>query len=160
VINRCGLLTGPWQMGKSDQGVITLWMAAHYFRRDLSYIGFNGTGKQVRDLLHIDDLADLVITQLRDMNSYRGQVFNIGGGVPHSLSLLECTDLCREITGNEIAITPVLENRPADLRIYATDHRLISTLSGWQPQRSARRTLSDIFEWIRTEEAAVRRVFL
>ena len=160
VINRCGLLTGPWQMGKSDQGVITLWMAAHYFRRNLRYIGFNGTGKQVRDLLHIDDLAELVISQLRDMNSYRGQVFNVGGGVPCSLSLRECTDLCREITGNEIIITPVAENRPADLRIYATDHRLISTRSGWQPQRGARRTLSDIFGWIRAEESTIKRVLL
>jgi len=160
VINRCGLLTGPWQMGKSDQGVITLWMAAHYFRRELRYIGFQGTGKQVRDLLHIDDLADLVLAQLRDMDAYRGQVFNVGGGVPCSLSLRECTDLCREITGNGIAITPVPENRPADLRIYATDHRRISALGGWQPRRSARQTLADIFAWIRAEEATVRRVLL
>jgi len=160
VINRCGLLTGPWQMGKSDQGVITLWMAAHYFRQNLRYIGFNGTGKQVRDLLHIDDLAELVIAQLRDLNSYRGRVFNIGGGVPCSLSLRECTEVCREITGNEISIDPVLEQRPADLRIYATDHRAISTLSGWQPRRNIHRTLSDIFEWIRSEEATVKRVLM
>jgi CDP-paratose 2-epimerase len=46
MINRCGLLTGPWQTAKSDQGVMALWMAAHYFRRGLSYIGFRGTGKQ------------------------------------------------------------------------------------------------------------------
>jgi CDP-paratose 2-epimerase len=57
-IDRCGLLTGPWQMAKSDQGVIALWMAAHYFRRNLSYIGFDGSGRQVRDFLHIDDFCN------------------------------------------------------------------------------------------------------
>ena len=45
LIDRCGVLTGPWQMAKSDQGVIALWMAAHYFRRNLSYIGFDGSGR-------------------------------------------------------------------------------------------------------------------
>ena len=160
VMNRCGLLTGPWQMGKTDQGVIALWMAAHYFRRDLRYIGFNGTGKQVRDFLHIEDLADLVLTQVRDMESFRGRVFNVGGGVACSLSLRECTDLCREITGNSIPIVPVTESRPADVRVYLTDHRAISAVAGWMPRRDARRTLSDIHEWIRSEETAVKSVLL
>jgi CDP-paratose 2-epimerase len=53
VINRCGVLTGPWQMGKVDQGVFALWMAFHYFQRSLKYIGYGGTGKQVRDFLHV-----------------------------------------------------------------------------------------------------------
>jgi CDP-paratose 2-epimerase len=160
VINRCGLLTGPWQMGKTDQGVIVLWMAAHYFRRGLRYIGFEGTGKQVRDFLHIADLADLVLAQVREMESYRGRVFNVGGGVPGSLSLRECTELCREITGNAISIAPVAENRPADVRIYVTDHRAVSAAAGWAPRRDARRTLADIYQWIQSEESAVERVLL
>jgi CDP-paratose 2-epimerase len=160
VINRCGLLTGPWQMGKTDQGVITLWVAAHYFRRGLRYIGFNGTGKQVRDFLHIEDLADLVLSQVRDMERYRGGLFNVGGGRACSLSLRECTDLCREITGNTITIDPVAENRPADVRIYITDHRAVSAAAGWSPRWDARQTLSGIYQWIRSEEAAVRDVLL
>src|SRR5579863_778718 len=51
VINRCGLITGPHQMGKADQGVLALWVAAHYFGKSLTYIGFGGAGKQVRDFL-------------------------------------------------------------------------------------------------------------
>ena len=160
VIDRCGLLTGPWQMGKSDQGVIALWVAAHYFRQDLRYIGFNGTGKQVRDLLHIDDLADLVLEQVRDIGLYAGRLFNVGGGVPCSLSLLECTKLCREITGNEISITPVPEHRPADLRIYISDHHDVTEVNGWTPRRNARRTLSSLYDWIRSQEAAVKPVLL
>jgi len=158
VIDRCGLLTGPWQMAKSDQGVIALWMAAHYFRRGLRYIGFEGTGKQVRDFLHIEDLADLVLTQVSDMERYRGRLFNVGGGVACSLSLRECTDLCREITGNTISIAPVPENRPADVRIYITDHSAVSQMTGWRPRRDARQTLAEIYGWMRVEESALAHV--
>jgi CDP-paratose 2-epimerase len=60
VVNRCGVVAGPWQMGKGDQSVFTHWMLSHHFGCDLNYIGYGGTGKQVRDLLHVDDLVDLV----------------------------------------------------------------------------------------------------
>ena len=66
VIDRCGVVAGPWQMGKVDQGVFTHWMLAHHFGNPLSYIGFGGDGKQVRDLLHVEDLVDLVERQLLD----------------------------------------------------------------------------------------------
>jgi CDP-paratose 2-epimerase len=62
LINRCGVLAGPWQMGKVDQGVFALWIAAHHYHRPLRYIGYNG--KQVRDILHIDDFGDLIMQQL------------------------------------------------------------------------------------------------
>lgn len=159
VINRCGLLTGPYQMGKTDQGVMALWVAAHYFGRRLNYIGFGGNGKQVRDVLHIDDLCDLVVDQVQHINAYQGSVFNVGGGVSRSLSLLETTQLCREITGNEIAIGAEAENRPADVRIYVSDHRKVSSVRGWQPKRDARTTLSDIWNWIRSDEARLRPYF-
>src|ERR1035441_6953075 len=70
LIDRCGVLTGPWQMAKSDQGVIALWMAAHYFRRNLSYIGFDGSGRQVRDFLHVDDFCELLLAQIGDFETY------------------------------------------------------------------------------------------
>jgi CDP-paratose 2-epimerase len=158
VINRCGLLTGPWQMGKSDQGVIALWVAAHAFKRKLKYIGFGGTGKQVRDFLHIDDFCDLVLMQVGDLGRFDGQLYNVGGGVAGSMSLLECTALCEEITWNRIEISPVPENRPADLRIYLTDSRKITAQCGWSPKRGARETLEDIYRWMLTEEPLVRSV--
>jgi CDP-paratose 2-epimerase len=158
VINRCGLLTGPWQMGKSDQGVIALWVAAHYFKRNLKYIGFGGTGKQVRDFLHIDDFIDLVLLQLQDFDRFNGRLFNVGGGAKGSLSLLECTKLCETITGNQIHIAPVPENRPADLRTYLTDSRRIMDLCGWAPVRDAAATLEDIYLWIKDNEALVKAV--
>jgi CDP-paratose 2-epimerase len=70
VIDRFGVVAGPWQMGKVDQGVFTYWMLAHYFGRPLRYVGFGGSGKQVRDLLHVD-VVDLVEEQLRDSDAWR-----------------------------------------------------------------------------------------
>ncbi len=160
VIDRCGLLTGPWQMAKADQGVIALWMAAHYFRRNLSYIGFDGSGRQVRDFLHIADFCDLLLEQIADFETWQGRLFNVGGGPRFSLSLQETTRLCEEITGNRLSIAPVAETRPADVRIYLTDHRKVTAVSGWHPRRDARTTLADIFEWIRAREAEVKHALL
>lgn len=156
VIDRCGLLTGPWQMAKSDQGVLALWMAAHYFRRKLSYIGFDGSGRQVRDFLHIDDFCELLLHQIDDFATYQGALFNVGGGVEYSLSLVETTRLCEEITGNRLDIAQVAQTRPADVRIYLTDHRRLSAVNGWRPRRDARTTLHDIFEWMRSTEVLVK----
>ena len=160
IINRCGLLTGPWQMAKSDQGVIALWMSAHYFHRGLSYIGFQGTGKQVRDILHIDDFCDLLIEQIQNFSLYSGGRYNVGGGLLHSLSLRETTHLCEEITGNRLVISASADTRPADVRIYLSDHRLISSVNGWRPRRDARHILIDIFNWLRAEETQLRSLFL
>jgi CDP-paratose 2-epimerase len=155
VVNRCGLIAGPWQMGKTDQGVVALWMAAHYFRRPLRYIGFGGSGKQVRDILHIADLCDLIADQCLHFDRYAGKLFHAGGGLSGSLSLREMTSLCEEITGNRISIAADPQDRPADLRIYITDHSRLTNFSHWRPQRDPRRTLADIFEWIRGHQDAL-----
>ncbi|HEV7126972.1 MAG TPA: NAD-dependent epimerase/dehydratase family protein [Ktedonobacterales bacterium] len=159
IINRCGVLTGPWQMGKVDQGVFTLWVAMHYFQRDLSYIGWGGAGKQVRDLLHIADLADLLDIQLGRFAEFSGMTFNVGGGVASSLSLCETTELCQEITGHTIPIQHVDVNRPADLALYITDHRRITQATGWAPRRTPRETLAAIYDWIRSAEPLVRHIW-
>src|SRR5260370_5597585 len=69
VIDRCGLLTGPWQMAKADQGVVAFWVAAHCLNRGLKYSGFGGTGKHARDFLHIDRFCDLVLDQIANSDS-------------------------------------------------------------------------------------------
>lgn len=79
IINRCGVLTGPWQMGKVDQGFPVLWAARHHFGGTLSYIGFGGSGKQVRDLMHVEDLFELLQHQWGHLAIHNGQVYNVGG---------------------------------------------------------------------------------
>jgi len=155
VIDRCGVIAGPWQMGKVDQGVFTHWMLAHHFRNPLNYIGFGGHGKQVRDLLHVEDLVDLVERQLMDGAAWDGRIVNVGGGRECSLSLLETTEICRRLTGNEIPIAPVPETRSGDVPVYLSDCARLFGLDAWRPRRSAEQVLADIHQWIAADEARI-----
>jgi CDP-paratose 2-epimerase len=109
----------------------------------------------VRDLLAIDDLGDLIERQLEHFGELPRRVYNVGGGFASSLSLLETTWLCEEITGNRVEIESVPENRPLDVKIYQTDHRRVSVDTGWTPLRSPRETLGQIYAWIRQNERLV-----
>ncbi len=152
IINRCGLVTGAWQMGKVDQGVYGLWVAAHYFQRSLNYIGFGGSGKQVRDLLHVEDLLRLINYQLEHFAEFDGEIFNVGGGFSNSLSLVEATDLCRNLAGKSIPINPVLEERAGDIPIFITDSSRVMERTGWQPVIGPEAALQDIYDWIAANE--------
>lgn len=149
VINRCGVLTGPWQMGKVDQGVIVLWIARHIFNGKLGYFGYGGTGKQVRDILHIDDLYRLIDWQIHHLDEITGEIFNVGGGVDTSVSLQELTGLCEEVTGNKIEIATQSENRAADIRIYVTDNKKVTQATGWQPTIKPLQIVEEIAAWIK-----------
>ena len=155
VVDRCGVIAGPWQMGKVDQGVFTHWMLSHHFGQPLRYIGYGGSGKQVRDLIHIDDLIELVGEQLARPDHWDGLTVNVGGGRERSLSLLETTELCRELTGNEVEIEPVAETRQGDVPVYISDCGELFRNTDWRPRRSAEDTLRDIHDWIASNEDAL-----
>jgi CDP-paratose 2-epimerase len=156
VTNRCGVIAGPWQMGKVDQGVFSWWLLSHQFGRSLSYIGYGGSGKQVRDLLHVDDLIDLVDLQLVEPESWSGVTANVGGGRECSLSLLETTALCRELTGNEVEIGVEPENRPGDVPVYLSDCAHLHSLTSWRPSRGPREVLADLLAWSDEHEDELR----
>jgi CDP-paratose 2-epimerase len=155
VIDRCGVITGPWQMGKVDQGVFALWVGRHHFKRPLSFIGYGGSGKQVRDFVAIGELEDLVLAQVEHLDNLPHRVYNVGGGVASSLSLRELTVLCEEITGNRVEMTRIAENRPADVRLYVTDNARVTADLGWAPRQTPRQTLAQIHAWIRENERLV-----
>jgi CDP-paratose 2-epimerase len=155
VVDRCGVVAGPWQMGKVDQGVFTHWMLCHYFRRPLRYLGFGSTGKQVRDLMHVGDLAALIDDQLTRPEHWSGVVVNVGGGAEVSLSLRETTALCEDITGNAIEIDGDPQTRPGDVRIYVSDCGALGRFADWRPRSSPRQILEEIFSWIHDNERLV-----
>ena len=148
VVNRCGVIAGPWQMGTVDQGVFTHWMLAHRLGRPLRYIGFEGSGRQVRDLLHVDDLVELIDEQLRAPVRWDGVTVNVGGGYEGSLSLLETTALCAELTGTEITVRRSTETRPGDVPFYVSDCTRLFGLTDWRPRQRPREILADIDAWI------------
>ncbi len=148
VINRCGILTGPWQMGKVDQGVVTYWMSRHLFQRELLYLGYGGTGKQVRDLLHVSDLAALIVKQMQHVAGWDGQIFNVGGGLCCSLSLKELTEHCQRRTGQQVPISAVPETAATDIRIYLSDCSRVQTVYDWRPAHTVDTILDDIYSWL------------
>lgn len=155
LINRCGVITGPWQMGKVDQGVVVLWVARHVFGGELTYLGYGGTGKQVRDILHVDDLVKLVLHQIDHLPELTGEIFNVGGGVELSLSLQELTALCRETTGNTIPMGSDPVDREADIRLYITDNSKVTEQTGWRPEKGIGTILEDITDWVRSNESVL-----
>jgi CDP-paratose 2-epimerase len=153
VTNRCGVIAGPWQMGKVDQGFVVLWMARHLYGGALAYSGFGGEGIQVRDMLHVDDLFSLIVRQATELQSLDGSVFNAGGGLDVSVSLRELTDRCEAITGRKIQIGSSPETRPADIPWYVTDNTAVTRATGWAPQRDVADILGDIHRWLIAERA-------
>lgn len=158
VVNRCGVIAGPWQFGKVDQGVASLWVLAHHFGRSLGYIGYGGKGKQVRDFLHVADLCDLIIEQIRHFESWDGWLGNVAGGLSNSASLLELTVLCEEITGKKIPMKSIAENRPSDLRLFIGDCAKLFARTSWRPKRDVRRIILDIHSWVKEHEEALAKL--
>jgi len=158
LINRCGVLTGPWQMGKVDQGVVALWVLRHHFGMPLKYMGYGGTGRQVRDILHVQDLYALIRRQMSAPKLWDGRVYNVGGGNRISISLAELTELCQLVTGNSVPISAVPETSDVDLRIYLTDSARVQQDFGWKPRLSAEQIVQDIHHWVRENESALRAI--
>ena len=158
IINRCGVLTGPWQMGKVDQGVVVLWIAKHFWKKELNYIGFGGEGKQVRDILHINDLFKLLDIQVNNFNKYNGKTFNVGGGSDVSVSLIELTEICENVTGNKIKISKIKKNRSADIPIYISDNSKIQELFSWKPEYSPTQIINDTFKWLKSNESTLKNI--
>lgn len=159
IINRCGVLAGPWQMGKVDQGFVALWVAGHIYGLPLKYIGYSGSGKQVRDIMHPYDLYTLLKIQLKDIGIYTGKVFNVGGGLSNSVSLREMTDICRLVTGSRTAIEPVSDCRAGDVRMFISDSTRIESLSGWTPARTVRDISEETARWMTDNLEMLRPVF-
>jgi len=148
IINRCGAITGPWQMGKVDQGFFVLWAARHLYGGRLVYTGFDGTGHQVRDVLHVADLFDLIRRQIDALDRHNGRTFNVGGGLAVSVSLAELTDLCANHTGVRLPIGSEPATQLVDIPFYVTDHNAVTEATGWSPTHSVAMILEDVIDWL------------
>jgi CDP-paratose 2-epimerase len=110
----------------------------------------------VRDVLHVQDLGDLIDLQLAQRTSLNGDVVNAGGGLANSVSLLEFTRHCEALTGTTLEITSRPETRPGDVPVYITDNTKVHARFGWEPRRSVDDLARDLHQWIREQEPALR----
>jgi CDP-paratose 2-epimerase len=125
----------------------------------LTYIGYGGSGKQVRDILHIQDFYDLLTLQLNHTAKLSGQVFNVGGGIKNTLSLLELTQLCQETTGRQIVIAKDPKTRDNDIPWYVSDCSKINTLTRWHPKISPKEVIEQLTTWMRDNHQSLEPIF-
>lgn len=148
IINRFGVIAGPWQFGKQDQGFVSMWIAKHMFKKKLSYIGFGGYGNQIRDIIHIDDVCSIILIQIKQIRSKYNNTFNIGGGIKNSISLRELTYKCRKLTRNKLSITKIKKTSKFDIPYYITDNAKVKKTYKWKPKKNIKDILDDVHYWI------------
>ncbi len=142
-INRCGVLAGAGQFGRPDQGIFSFWIHSHCRRRPLRYLGFGGTGAQVRDVLHPRDIVGLLMLQLEAGLGDQPRVCNLGGGVQNSMSLAHLTRWCDGRFGVH-QVEQSTESRAFDLPWVVMDCRLAQDLWGWKPETGLHSILEEI----------------
>ena len=114
----------------------------------LSYIGFGGKGNQVRDVIHINDVCDIIYLQIKRIKKIYNKTFNIGGGLKNSISLKNLTLKCQKLTKNKIKIGSILKTSMFDVPYYVSNNSEISKIYNWKPKRNVDQIIKDIYYWI------------
>ena len=159
IINRCGVISGPLQFGKQDQGFVSLWVIHHIMKKKLSYIGYGGHGNQVRDVLHIDDLCELIHKQIKIINKIYNKLYTVGGSKISYTSLKNLTKICQNITGNKISIDKKKSTSIYDIPYFITDNRKVSKAYKWRPKKNINKIVYDITTWINNNKNLIQKYF-
>ena len=159
LINRCGVISGPLQFGKQDQGFVSLWIWRHLNKKKLSYIGYGGYGNQIRDVLHIDDLNELILLQIKNINKINNKLFTVGGSKTSYTSLSQLTKLCQKITGNKIKMGKVSKTSSYDIPYYLSDNTHVSNTYRWKPKRNINQVVMDTFLWLKKNKPIIKKYF-
>ena len=159
IINRCGVISGPLQFGKQDQGFVSLWVIHHIMKKKLSYIGYGGHGNQVRDVLHIDDLCELIHKQIKIINKIYNKLYTVGGSKISYTSLKNLTKICQNITGNKISIDKKKSTSIYDIPYFITDNRKVSRAYKWRPKKNINKIVYDITTWINNNKNLIQKYF-
>ena len=137
------VLAGAGQFGRADQGIFSFWINSWLRRRALQYIGFGGTGHQVRDCLHPRDLAALLLAQLRDPARKVSRLQNVAGGAANAMSLAQLSAWCAQRFGaHHVAAYP--GERAFDIPWMVMDSARAARQWDWQPAVSLDSILTEI----------------
>ncbi len=146
VVFRQSCIYGPRQMGVEDQGWVAWFLIATTAGRAITIYG---DGKQVRDLLYIDDLVNAYKLAVQNIHKTAGQVYNIGGGAPRTMSVwAEFRPILSEVFGREIPDAPHADWRPGDQPVFFCDIRKAQADFGWQPQVGVVEGIRRLAEWV------------
>ncbi len=145
VVFRMSCIYGPHQFGTEDQG----WVA-HFLIRALEHspLTIYGDGRQVRDILFVEDLVDAFLLAQEHIRNLSGEAFNIGGGPANTTSLLELMDRIGELNGHRPEVR-FADWRSADQKYYVSDTRKFSRLTGWSPAVGVQQGVKLLYEWLK-----------
>jgi CDP-paratose 2-epimerase len=147
---RMSCIYGPHQFGTEDQG----WVA-HFAIQALSggRITVYGDGKQVRDILFVEDLVEAFLLAQQNIDALSGQAFNIGGGAGNAISLLELIDRIERVPGVEHPRLQFDEPRRGDQRYYVSDTAKFTKATGWKPRTTVEEGVGRLCEWLQEYHA-------
>jgi CDP-paratose 2-epimerase len=154
VVLRQSCIYGQRQFGVEDQGWVAWFAIAHELGIPLTVYG---DGRQVRDLLHVDDLVDLYLLCVEHIDRAAGEVYNVGGGIANTASLLEVIDYIEVLTGKRPHYL-LSEWRPGDQRIFVSDVSRARAHFGWEPRIGVRTGLAQLHRWIRENREGIARL--
>ena len=157
IINRLGVVSGPLQFGKQDQGFVSLWIWRHITKKKLKYIGFGGFGNQVRDILHINDLCEIIEIQIKSLNTIFNKTFTIGGSFKNSISLKKLTLICQKITNNKIKFSRVKKTSIYDLPYFVSSNKFVSRVYKWKPKRNIYDIINDTHNWLESQKKIIKK---
>lgn len=151
VVFRHSSMYGSRQFATYDQGWIGWFVSKALEKKENSAaeaFTISGNGKQVRDVLHADDMVALYYSSLHNVEKICGEAYNIGGGIEQSLSLLELFDMLNEILGIKLAFREI-PVRQSDQKVFVADISKICERIGWKPRVGAKEGISKMLEWVR-----------
>jgi len=145
VVFRMSCIAGPRQFGTEDQG----WVA-HFLYSALQDrpVTIYGDGRQVRDVLYVEDLVHAFELVRARVETTGGEIYNVGGGLENSTSLLELIAEIEHVTGKKLRYETNLP-RPGDQPFYVTDFSKLRRHTGWEPKGSLPRILAHMYAWWR-----------
>lgn len=149
---RQSCIYGLRQFGVEDQGWVAWFTIAHEFRKPMTVFG---TGKQVRDLLFVDDLIEAYLAAVENIGQAAGHTFNLGGGPANALSIVELFADLGRLTGRPVEFQRA-DWRPGDQPVYVSDIRKAGQLLGWRPRVTVPEGLGRLHAWVRENRATLQ----
>lgn len=155
VVLRQSCIYGPHQMGVEDQGWVAWFMIAALYGRPVTIYG---NGKQVRDLLFVDDLVKCYDMCIENIDKVSGQVYNIGGGSQNTLSLLEFLKLLKDDMGMDINYS-FGGVRPGDQPIFVSDNGKFESAVGWSADTDVNTGISKLLNWLKENKEVLNSIY-
>jgi CDP-paratose 2-epimerase len=147
---RQSCIYGPRQFGVEDQGWVAWFAIASLLGRNITIYG---DGRQVRDVVHVEDLVRAYEAAIRQPDKVAGQAFNVGGGPGQLLSLLDLIQMLKKRLRRDIPLR-YDDWRPGDQRVYVSDIRKLDTVLGWRPEIDVATGVTQLIDWVAQNRAA------